>query len=467
MRFSSGLQAAVIVLLVMLPVISLAQAPLAVEQSSDLQQQLLSQDALLTFDELEWELDTGSVIATGNVRIEAGPLVFTCDVVEIAGDNLLEKSNFLSAIGQQDASSGTSGKKKASKAPGGLPFTLYIKADEVRLLASGAHITRARLSTCDKEQPDYSLSAKSLELSADGHIEMKKLSLDLYGVRLLTYPRYSYTLGAGSGGGFHLPYMGYDSSQGPFVYYDWGVALPAEGQFRIEPRYAVDKGLGGTIGPWWKLSPKLEFGLVASRNDPVWDRSGQTLWLSRRPEASVKWDTSLAGMDYTLSAASGRLVEQQEKTGALVHRYRNYLGLKTSPCQVAVGQDARFTLKGSANKAWYSGGDSYNTYSAELGLQWATNATDVLEATLRRNWDSGITPFESDRLDIEQELVLGYTVEPRDIWGGRVTWTYDLDAGETFDTEYELMRREHCIIYSLKYSTNSETFSLGLTLTGF
>ncbi len=467
MRFSSGLQAVVLVLLAVLPVISLAQAPLAVEPSSDLQEQLLSQDVLLTFDELEWDLDTDSVIATGNVRLEAGPLVFTCDLVEVAGDNLLESGNFLSAVGQQDVSSGKSSKKKASKAPGGLPFTLYIKADEVRLLASGADITRARLSTCDKDHPHYSLSARSLEINSDGLLEFKKIGLDLYGVRLLTYPRYSYTLGEGDGQGLTLPNIGYSSSEGPSLYYNRSIALPGSGLFRLEPRYATKKGLGGKVGPWWELSPKLTVGVLATSNEPVGDGSGQTLWLSRRPEASLIWETTLASLDCTLTATSGQLVEQQEKTGDLIHRYRNYLGLRASPYQVAVGPDARFALKGSANKAWYSGGDSYSRYSLQAGLELATNATDVLEATLRRNWDSGITPFESDRLDIEQELVLGYTVEPRRLWGGRIVWTYDLDEGSTNNTDYELMRREHCIIYSLKYSTRNDSISLGLTLPGF
>jgi len=466
-RFSSGLQAVVLVLLALLPVISLAQAPLAADQSSDLEQQLLSQDVLLTFDELEWDLDTDSVIATGNVRITAGPLVFTCDLVEVAGDNLLESGNFLSAIGQEDSSPAKTGKRKASKRPGGLPFTLYIKADEVRLLATGAHITHARLSTCDKEHPHYSISARSLELDSDGTLTLNKIGLDLYGIRLLTYPHYSFNLGEGDGQGLALPKIGYSSSEGPSLYYDRSIALPGKGLFRLEPRYATKKGLGGKVGPWWELNPKLTVGVLATSNEPLGDGSGQTLWLSRRPEASVIWETTLASLDCTLTATSGQLVEQQEKTGDLVHRYRNYLGLKASPYRVAVGSDGRFAIRGAANKVWYSGGDSYSLYSLQAGLELATNATDVLEATLRRNWDSGITPFESDRLDIEQELVVGYTLEPRRTWGGRVIWTYDLDEGKMHDTQYELMRKQHCILYSLKYSTNSETFSLGLTLPGF
>ncbi len=427
----------------------------------------LQEGVLLRFDHLDWDFAHNHLVASGNVQVEYGLLVFSCSKVEITGSDLLSGKR----LGQpKEAKPGEGKAKRTSRRPhlaSGEPRpTLYVRGNQLKITATEATIDHVRISTCPPGKADYSLSAAQLTLDPKGVVTLKHLALYLYGTKILTYPAYHIRLGPRTGKGLSLPVLGYSNDEGLFLYYDKHFPITGDLTFDFEPRYSLEEQTSGTLGLTLGQG-KAQGHLAVESDNYTWDRSGKTIFLSAHPLSEVDYTTTVTGLPLQIKANYAHFEEKLSGQAGRTHRERAALQVKLTPGAKSLSDTWDYRWNVLWSRAEYSGEAHFETVQTGLRLYYQVNSTDVATIGYWRRWHWGETPFEFDDVDVDHELELGYNLGVRGHWGGGVKWTYDLAHGDSFDTVFETTYRQRCLEYSLSYSTNHKSFSFSLGLPGF
>lgn len=366
--------------------------------------------------------------------------------------------------------------------PGDPRPVAYLQGGTVSLQRGVLVVMRGRVTTCDKDNPHWSLGAGELTLDPrSGRLRLGKLSLRLYGVRipLLPWARADLSPKQKQWGIRLSTTPGYSSREGAFVPYSWRLTpldepLNATVAFHLTARQGVTGKafLARSVGD-------TDFDVRASRKEWMPDDTTYELELYRLPELSV---TRYLG---------GRESPREFRVGLQAGRYRETL--------VGVGDDrehadrlgygvradrlaatAAYTVGAPALRAhdgrWYGFSGKWAEYDThedygdlELFAGGGQRFSDSLSAygTVRHHLVTGSTPFLFDEVDMRSELSLGMDWQVDRLWRLRATGRFDLDETEFHDYELRVNRQFHCLTWGAYYRGIGNQFGLTLDLTGF
>ncbi|NLF19620.1 MAG: hypothetical protein GX595_20510 [Lentisphaerae bacterium] len=190
----------------------------------------------VTADDYQFSTETGLAHGEGNVRVRYQGVALDADVVDVnlktkdvsaRGNVLLRRDDY---EWRGDAVSGNVGTKQFAFGTFGVKTGVWHGTGEAGSHATDgtARVDRVRLSTCDLEEPHYSLQAR----------------------RVLHYPD----------GKFRAYHVVYRVGSVPVFYWPvvFGDSRPQVGSVSIRPGYSSDLGAFLMIGRTWQVTPEVE-----------------------------------------------------------------------------------------------------------------------------------------------------------------------------------------------------------------
>jgi hypothetical protein len=394
----------------------------------------------------------------------------------------------------------------ASKSIPETDIPAHIKPGVFRL--SGASFT-----ACDREKPDYQLTAREIELypGEPPRLVARGVAVWLGGTRLVQLPNLNLPLSGDAVGQRSLfPKLGFDGDDGFFVGYSMPLRVSDRNYLGFGARGTVRQGFqggvhferllsGDSIGPLETVGidplmelrnvPLLRFGegedwshLAEPRTMPsqirlfagadyrrkTYDLGSDKLWVSRLPEAGL-----------TYHAVSGDFGPLGRISRSAVVSYGL---LSESPGVKDIGRfDARGVFSSSpialrsgtyllpsimARYSSYDTGENYRVLAGSVDFAHAISPESYASFRLIKNYQLGTTPLQVDDVDIETELqaALWYRFGIN-IVGAQID--YDIDNGKVFDWGLTYGRTFHCYEPRITWRNRFSTINVDVKLLGF
>ncbi len=358
------------------------------------------------------------------------------------------------------------------------PFpTLYFRGGTISKTGDTAQITAARLTSCDRDDPHYCVTARRVAYTiTTGQMRLFHSALHLYGLRVPLLPWAKTSIGgSGTGDRFHLAAPAYNRADGLFVPYRIDLGGGAW-QSNAELRLTTKRGMGGTLSAertggsrGWDLA-----GWV-SRKEWVTDRVTDRLRLDRLPElAATRYlkPRQDASRRMTLELNLGGFTEDLETVPAGSPprpsvRQSRLLGALSYVRNACDYEARRGSWCGArARISHYSGGDTYRDLELFAGAGGGLAHTITARGTLRHHITGGRTPFLFDDTDIKTELEAGAVVGLTDKWSLDGWARHDLEEGPVRDYEVGLNWRDHCLTWGVYYHDVGSTVGLRVDING-
>lgn len=225
-------------------------------------------DVLLQADEIDYNEDTGDVLAHGNVKYESYESgdKLQCDRAEFNVD---------SKVGKYYDVTGTSPPKIASK-PGVLttsnPF--YFRAKWVDRIENQYILHDGFLTDCKVPRPGWSLTGPKFDVIANNRVVGYNAIFRIHGIPLFYFPVFYKSLKKEPRqSGFLTPNIGNSSTRGFITGIGYYWAMNRSYDLLYRPEYFSKRGFANTVEFRGKVRPGTEFGLmfynVADRGIPI------------------------------------------------------------------------------------------------------------------------------------------------------------------------------------------------------
>ena len=416
-------------------------------------------------DELTADLKAGTLNADRGVSVRVNS-------AEMVGDRL-EYSAFRNELTLSRAKCALSLRPNADT---GAIVRAYAFGDEATRHGDVVYVIKGRITTCDRDDPDWSLQARKITYDAGKDvvsIEHPAFQLGHWRIPLpLSYSRSIATEREVSTSILTTP--GYSKRDGLFLpYYLQFGPQNAGAKADLDIRFTAKRGLRGLFNaergdyPW-------RFRFAVSREEFSDTVLQNFLAVSRQPEVSVtrllRPTDSNSALSVSLSA--GRIRERNldlETIGvspptikkdrlALVAHYldgqvpqRRHLG-------------AWWGLTGS--KFWYDGSESYSSLAVQVGGGVRLGNKSKVGLTLIRNFDSGVTPLLEDQVQIYREAQPYFDLRIAPRWAVEGVGRYDWGSSELRDYTVKLRHISHCISWVAGYRMVGHHFTIGMELNG-
>lgn len=402
----------------------------------------------LTADHIEYDTQTGNVLADGHVVATRGGTTITADHltgnlktgdVQAAGHVVLTqpgrtatgeslKYNYRTRVGEMSQA-------VAKYAPWTVTGrTVTTEAGQGVALAASA-------TPCDPAHPAFRVTARRVVIVPDDYLKAYDAVLYVYGVPVFYVPVYTVSLKRGRNAASG-PSLGYDNYNGIWAAYTQYVPL-GDWASQVSAFYGTRSGLSGSADIYHYFSSSIltfHFGRVLS-----FDQNGNQFNLDQK---TVEWDfyTRRVGslpLSYQLGAQAGTFFESQ--SGASAFRSEALLTLTTDSIRLSP------TLSVSAG-GYYR----YDAYSAVnfVGTLSPGNVRNILAAsaamiqvlspasstTLSYNFATvygtttlyGPTPFLFDSIGTDSAISLSYSYYPGGFFAsGTISGTYDFLTQQT------------------------------------
>lgn len=358
------------------------------------------------------------------------------------------------------------------------PATVYFRGSEVSRVGPTARVSRARLTTCDRDRPHYHLSCGEVTYDpATGDLTVRRAALRLYGMTIPLAPWAKTRVGGPDRETrLSLPTPGYSSTEGAYLQHglrltDAGDAWDVATALRISRRQGVT-GVAWAAresGPW-------DLDLRVGRREAVADNVTDRLALSRAPEVTFRYHFSErndphAALDFTVSLGDFRedVLNRRAADGGARPRVHERRAL------AALSYVANAAEHRSRTGGWYGATGRLSAYSSddtfrdlELFAGFGGSITGALSghATVRHHVLGGATPFFFDDVDIKSELQAGLAWGITDRWGLDGWGRYDLDRGDMRDYEVGVGYRAHCLTWGLYYRDLGNRIGVRVDLNG-
>jgi len=165
--------------------------------------QIATEDTLITGDYVEWSIDTGELVVSGNVVLKQGEN-------ELAGEYL-----FYSVNRGEGEFLDVSALVEAPKAEG----PIFLRSETVVISRDGTYrLLNGRITTCDLEKPHYYLAVKELELFPNDKLIVRNVTYYEGSIPLFYWPYLILPVGENIADMLSLlPVVGYSNNEGFYV----------------------------------------------------------------------------------------------------------------------------------------------------------------------------------------------------------------------------------------------------------
>lgn len=413
----------------------------------------------LAAEQLEGDLRSGLVIAQQGVRLRSQQIALRGEAVRL---------NF--RTDEFTLHNGAASVEMESEAFPGRVVRGFFFGDEISGKANLIYVINARITTCDREHPHYTIGARRLRYDdTTGVLTISRGQLQLYGLKLELPGTYSTRPGSGpSGGGLGLPVPAYSSYNGLYFPF-YHSFLSEESDWKLTGALAIGTKLqfpGALILE--RATEEDNFRVaVTRREDVTWDLNRRSR-ISRLPEISYwrGFNPTLEGVARLQGTVFGGWISERapgfERTSN--SRVGVLLSYSGTPRQ---RQDRRGSWWATeVDQTFYDDGERLRDVRLEAG--YGAQLTDRTRAALWgiHHFTSGSSPFLFDDVFVEDELLGSVSTWLGRRWGVDLYGRYDVDREELRDYSVKLSRRSHCLTWSLQYDRAGQSIGIGLDING-
>jgi lipopolysaccharide export system protein LptA len=358
-----------------------------------------------------------------------------------------------------------------------------IEFSSQRLVAHHAYFT-----TCDKEQPDYSLGADLISLTAaeaapgkrpeSGRLTLDRARVIYHGRRLLTLPRYSVSVGQiGQAGASPFPASGFDRDDGPYAQISYSLGRPQSPTVAgLSYRLTSFRGIRGYLKLGRTAGP-LELGAAYVRREASSDRELRgdeftthlaDVMVNRAPEFraalpgfSLTPALRLRAELLTGSYSESQLLKSETRARADRTSLSSVLAINPYPVSRHLRLGHALGWQGSS----YSSGDRLDIRFLQHSLEFAPGHGTRLSLSYIARHGSGETPFLFDRIEVGRELLGEARLRLGPHWRLRLADLYDLQQHDSRDIILALTRTIHCLDYTVGWRKTRGALFVGISIT--
>jgi lipopolysaccharide export system protein LptA len=424
-------------------------------------------DEILRADSMQGDLDTGDVVARGNVEY-------------VKKDKRLKAETFNYNFNTEIGSGANAVAKVGPIFLNGTDLT----SDSTQFVLHNADFT-----TCNAQTPHYYLHAKELIVQPGKQLIAKHVTIVLLGRKLFTVPSYSVNLNRPKETGQTFPMIGARKNYGAFVNQQFDLSRGSKTKGLLDVRLSTKQIL--QLGISYDQIDGKPFFVRTSYRLPYYGGSRTDLLVSRLPEV---------GMRFVTGDVTRKLTTTQDQLD-IFSGYTSVLGKPKHPggfnaiTEVGLGEFAEYPTGISSARAdarflgWlspikiidpfttispgimarhsvYAGGKEYSVLGYRLSVGRHLGHDTAIEMTYAARSPSGSTPFQFDQIDLSHELdanvyfpVGAFNV----ILGGR----YNLQNDSFFDSSLTISRTYHCLTPKIIWRNRFSEFSVGLGIVAF
>ena len=357
-------------------------------------------DSVLTADHVEANTETQDVAASGHIMLESSGTMATGSLL---------KYNFGTHVGHMEQIEGS--------------YPPWHVAGQVIDVAPEQDVAQnASLTPCDPSRPIFKIAARKIVIVPNDHITAYDASIYVAGIRIITLPVYTSTLGRRGG-----PTFGFSTPDGLYLEYLHSFPVgEAHDDFRV--RLATGTGL--------------------TAENLLFDRSGDHTWsldLGRHPTTDINGnlvniDRYSLDLEYDRAQIPGTPIAVQfEAHGGYYHELATGVSTSRAEGLLNVSTD---TFRLSPSLYFSAGGqarfDAYGTGQQRTIFEESAALSDTLDLRSSASLSysgvavAGATPFSFDAIGPSSTTSLSYSYS----FGGfvqsaGVSLTYDFLARQT------------------------------------
>lgn len=369
----------------------------------------------LTADHIEYNTQTGIVVATGHARVTQDGVVVTADRIvgnlqsgdiEATGAVTLTRAgrtvtaraaryNFRTRSGQMEQAATTYG-----------VWTLTSEALQEE--ADGRAVaTNTSLTPCNPARPAFLVKAQRIVLVPGQSITAYRSSIYVYGVHVLTVPVYTVSLRPGRQA-YSGPALGYDNTNGVWAEYNYNSTLgtpfgPADNHLRV--RLASKSLLTAEDLLAWRAADHVT-DLHLGRVD-TFDQNGNLFTLDQYA-ADVAYDTHQFlnwPVYYSVQGHAG--IYHEIQTGVTTTRGEAWLNVTTPTMRLT--PSLTWAASGQAREDVYGTGQQRTVLGSTVGVIDILNTSSVASLTYNLAAVNGATPFAFDAVSPDNTVALSYS----------------------------------------------------------
>lgn len=369
---------------------------------------------------------------------------------------------------------------------------ILITADTLRSDGKTLEMQNVTLTTCNKNPPDFLVSARSLSLSSALRIRARHVSLSAWGGKLVSVPYLSRRIGRRVPGEPLLPQVGYSRRRGLMLYY--GDLLPQrwaqvgyslrlftrhDPEIRIDLLRRLDRV--GDQEPLRHLEPTDRTGVSFLETTSTHDwrasadtRSKQGVFLFLRSNSPVenlqRTDLYLRGAELgyqTIRSLGGGTLETEWRLGCLresptlVTSNRAVALIRWQSAPLEVGARVATDVAVDARAGIYPA-ETYTWVRAQWGLYWNANTSLQIGAGLSLAGTQGTSPFVFDRLETRREARFRLRLVRH--WGVDVLGMWDIENHRWRDWQVAITPPAHCVQPQIVWSSQQRQIQVQLSL---
>jgi lipopolysaccharide transport protein LptA len=391
----------------------------------------------VTADHIEYDQQTGDVVADGHVVATRGATTITADHltgnlttgdVQATGHVTLTQPgrtvigetlhyNYQTRAGAMSQAVVKSG-----------PWTM--KGQTITTTAQRGQLTNVSATPCDPAHPAFLVKAKRLVVVPGDHLTAYDSTLYVYGVPVATIPVYTASLKRGRNAS-SAPTVGYDNFNGIWVEYAQYIPL-GDWQSQIRARFATRSGVSGEAVFDRRFSDYL-FDVHLGRT-VTFDQNGNQFNLDQYTGEADLYTHRVDHLPLTYSAVVqwGRFTETETGVSAV----------RTEGLFTATSDPVRVTPSLTASAGGYYRYDSYSAGQVRTILAGAAALTQELTKSSSASLSyyfatvNGATPFDFDVISPDSVASLSYSYYPARgfFQSGTVAASYDFLAQQTTAT---------------------------------
>lgn len=313
-----------------------------------------------------------------------------------------------------------------------------------KMVAYDGTVTR-----CPAIIPDYHVSAEKVEIWPGKKMVAHNAKFWIGKTMIYSLATYETSLVPGEQKSA-FPRIGYKSSKGLYIsqYLEYPLA-----NHLVAFSDAAYYSKHGFVSNYGLISRQNAYSLKLYQGK---EENGDDEWIKREPEIMLQMNSKRFGKltgDFT--ATSGKWIEGS--VSGWRQDYKLYFG--RDPIQLG----SKTTLKVGTGFEKINYG-----YDNSTNRIWSLNATvtvkpnDRLETwiTYAYNNQTGISPYEYDRLDTDKEILTGFTYRMNAKNSATVKMDYYIDSNRIKDVDYTWRHNLHCLDADLTYRAKRDQWNV-------
>jgi lipopolysaccharide assembly outer membrane protein LptD (OstA) len=388
----------------------------------------------LTADHIEYDTQTGNVVADGHVVATRGDTTITAS--HLAG-NLktgdVEATGHVVLTQPRRTITGEDLRYNYRTRAGGMsqavakygPWT--VKSPTLTTSAGRGVALVASATPCDPNHPAFLVRAKRVVIVPDDYITAYGATLYVYGVPVFYIPAYTASLKRGRNAAASGPSLGYDNFNGVWVQYSQYIPL-GEWESQVRVLYGTRSGVSGEATVDRRFSDYLV--LLHLGRTITFDQNGNEFNLDQDTVEADYWAHRIGTLPFTYAGTlqAGNFNESQ--TGVNTFRTEGLLTLTSD--SIVVGKSLTVSAGGYYRYDAYGIGNVRNITAASAAVTKLLSPT--ASTTLSYNFASvnGSTPFAFDVVSPDSVVSLSYSYYPGTfLQSGTISAGYDFLAQQT------------------------------------